>query len=116
MLMKKSAAIMLSGKKLVQVMVTLVGFEDVLENYEKSIQNAVADQPVSVSVVAGGRQFHLYKLVNKRAVVSSQNFSTTSLSIVLNLCLIFIRVCSVELCTINLDHGEQFDFLLPCSF
>ena len=44
MLMKKSAAIMLSGKKLVQVMVTLVGFEDVLENYEKSIQNAVADQ------------------------------------------------------------------------
>ena len=37
MLMKKSAAIMLSGKKLVQVMVTLVGFEDVLENYEKLI-------------------------------------------------------------------------------
>ena len=115
MLMKKSAAIMLSGKKPIQAAVTLVGFEDVLENYEKSIQNAVADQPVSVPVGAGGRQFHLYKLVNKLAVVSSQYFGTTSLSIVLNLCLIFIRVCSVELCTINLDHGEQFDFLLPCS-
>ncbi|CAD6221726.1 unnamed protein product [Miscanthus lutarioriparius] len=44
MLMKKSAAIMLSGKKPVQAAVTLVGFEDVLENYEKSIQNAIADQ------------------------------------------------------------------------
>jgi len=43
MLMKKSAAIMLSGKKSVQAAVTLVGFEDVLENYEKSIQNVVAD-------------------------------------------------------------------------
>ena len=116
MLMKKSAAIMLSGKKPIQVAVTLVGFEDVLENYEKSIQNAVADQPVSVLIEAGGRQFYLYKLVNKSAVVSSQYFGTTSLFIVLNLCLIFIRVCSVELCTINLDHGEQFDFLLPCSF
>ncbi|CAD6336043.1 unnamed protein product [Miscanthus lutarioriparius] len=43
-LMKKSAAIMLSGKKPIQAAVTLVGFEDVLENYEKSIQNVVADQ------------------------------------------------------------------------
>jgi len=94
----------------------LVGFEDVLENYEKSIQNAVADQPVSVPIEVGGLQFHLYKLVNKPIVVSGQYFSTTSLSIVLDLCLIFIMVCSVELCTINLDHGEQFDFLLPCSF
>ena len=116
MLMKKSAAIMLSGKKLVQVMVTLVGFEDVLENYEKSIHNIVADQPVSVPVEADGHKFYLYKLVNKPTIVSSQYFGTTSLSIVLNLCLIFITVCSMELCTINLDHGEQFDFLLPCSF
>ena len=54
MLMKKSAAIMLSGNKPVHAAVTLVGFEDVLENYEKSIQNAVVDQPVSVSVEAGG--------------------------------------------------------------
>jgi len=115
MLMKKSAAIMLSGKKPIQATVTLVGFEDMLENYEKSIQNAIADQPVSVPIEVGGRQFHLYKLVNKPVVVSNQYFGT-SLSIVLNLCLIFIRVCSVELCTINLDHGEQFDFLLPCSF
>ena len=44
MLMKKSVTIMLSGKKPVLAAVTLVGFEDVLENYEKSIQNAVADQ------------------------------------------------------------------------
>ncbi|CAD6252570.1 unnamed protein product [Miscanthus lutarioriparius] len=43
MLMKKSAAIMLSGKKPVQAAVTLVDFEDVLENNEKSIHNAVAD-------------------------------------------------------------------------
>jgi len=35
--MKKSAAIMLSGKKPVQAAITLVGFEDMLENYEKSI-------------------------------------------------------------------------------
>jgi len=39
---------MLSGKKPIQATVTLVGFEDVLENYEESIENVVGDQPVSV--------------------------------------------------------------------
>ena len=51
--------------------VSIDGFEDVPENDEKSLQKAVAHQPVSVAIEAGGRQFQLYKSVNKLAVVSS---------------------------------------------
>jgi hypothetical protein len=45
--------------------VSIDAFEDVPENDEKSLQKAVAHQPVSVAIEAGGRQFQLYKSVNK---------------------------------------------------
>ncbi|KAL6651833.1 hypothetical protein ACP70R_010758 [Stipagrostis hirtigluma subsp. patula] len=41
--------------------VTIDAFEDVPENDEKSLQKAVAHQPVSVAIEAGGREFQLYK-------------------------------------------------------
>ncbi|WVZ87631.1 hypothetical protein U9M48_034238 [Paspalum notatum var. saurae] len=56
--------------------VSIDGFEDVPENDEKSLQKAVAHQPVSVAIEAGGRAFQLYK---------SGVFSGS--------------------CTTNLDHG-----------
>ncbi|XP_059647820.1 cysteine proteinase mucunain-like [Cornus florida] len=40
--------------------VTINGYEDVPENDEKSLQKAVASQPVSVAIEAGGRDFQLY--------------------------------------------------------
>jgi hypothetical protein len=50
--------------------VSIDGFEDVPENDEKSLQKAVAHQPVSVAIEAGGRQFQLYKSVNKINLLS----------------------------------------------
>ncbi|CAO2188760.1 unnamed protein product [Urochloa humidicola] len=41
--------------------VSIDGFEDVPKNDEKSLQKAVAHQPVSVAIEAGGREFQLYK-------------------------------------------------------
>ncbi|KAH9610449.1 hypothetical protein KSS87_009594 [Heliosperma pusillum] len=41
--------------------VTIDGFVDVPENDEKALQKAVANQPVSVAIEAGGRAFQLYK-------------------------------------------------------
>jgi hypothetical protein len=73
------------------------------------------------AVEAGGCQFHLYKLVNKPVVVSSQCFGTTSLSFVINFCLIFIRVCSMELAPQTLTMvSNLISFCLaasnvPCS-
>lgn len=40
--------------------VTIDGFEDVPKNNEKALQKAVAYQPVSVAIEAGGRAFQLY--------------------------------------------------------
>ncbi|KAF0906619.1 hypothetical protein E2562_012202, partial [Oryza meyeriana var. granulata] len=40
--------------------VSIDGFEDVPENDELSLQKAVAHQPVSVAIEAGGREFQLY--------------------------------------------------------
>ncbi|PKI48051.1 hypothetical protein CRG98_031568 [Punica granatum] len=40
--------------------VTINGYEDVPENDEKSLQKAVANQPVSVAIEAGGRAFQFY--------------------------------------------------------
>lgn len=39
------------------------GYEDVPANDEKALQKAVANQPVSVAIEAGGREFQLYKSV-----------------------------------------------------
>lgn len=50
--------------------VSIDGFEDVPENDEKSLQKAVAHQPVSVAIEAGGREFQLYKAVKPAAVSS----------------------------------------------
>ncbi|WOH04757.1 hypothetical protein DCAR_0624169 [Daucus carota subsp. sativus] len=41
--------------------VTINGFEDVPQNDEKSLKKAVAHQPVSVAIEAGGRAFQLYE-------------------------------------------------------
>ncbi|KAJ8766873.1 hypothetical protein K2173_009217 [Erythroxylum novogranatense] len=41
--------------------VTIDGYQDVPENDEKSLQKAVAHQPVSVAIEAGGRAFQLYQ-------------------------------------------------------
>ncbi|GAB4838718.1 Probable cysteine protease rd21b [Ancistrocladus abbreviatus] len=41
--------------------VTIDGYEDVPANDEKSLQKAVANQPVSVAIEAGGRAFQLYE-------------------------------------------------------
>ncbi|KAH7518022.1 cysteine proteinase mucunain [Ziziphus jujuba] len=41
--------------------VTIDGYEDVPENDEKSLKKAVANQPVSVAIEAGGRDFQLYQ-------------------------------------------------------
>ncbi|CAH9145993.1 unnamed protein product [Cuscuta epithymum] len=41
--------------------VSIDGYEDVPENDEKSLMKAVAHQPVSVAVEAGGRAFQLYE-------------------------------------------------------
>ncbi|KAJ4963898.1 hypothetical protein NE237_023837 [Protea cynaroides] len=41
--------------------VTIESFEDVPPNDEKSLQKAVANQPVSVAIEAGGRAFQLYQ-------------------------------------------------------
>ncbi|WCJ17751.1 Granulin repeat cysteine protease family protein [Euphorbia peplus] len=41
--------------------VSIDGYEDVPENDEKSLMKAVAHQPVSVAIEAGGRPFQLYQ-------------------------------------------------------
>lgn len=41
--------------------VTIDGYEDVPQNNEKALQKAVANQPVSVAIEAGGREFQLYE-------------------------------------------------------
>ncbi|MCD9559052.1 Cysteine proteinase rd21a [Datura stramonium] len=41
--------------------VTIDGYEDVPTNSEKALQKAVANQPVSIAVEAGGRDFQHYK-------------------------------------------------------
>ncbi|KAF8660378.1 hypothetical protein HU200_057960 [Digitaria exilis] len=41
--------------------VSIDGFEDVPHNDEKSLQKAVAHQPVTVAIEAGGREFQLYE-------------------------------------------------------
>jgi hypothetical protein len=50
--------------------VSIDGFEDVPQNDEKSLQKAVAHQPVSVAIEAGGREFQLYHSVNELADIT----------------------------------------------
>ncbi|KAJ0077096.1 hypothetical protein Patl1_35481 [Pistacia atlantica] len=45
------------------MLLPLMGYEDVLTNDEKSLKKAVAHQPVSVAIEAGGRAFQLYRIV-----------------------------------------------------
>ncbi|KAG7582542.1 Cathepsin propeptide inhibitor domain (I29) [Arabidopsis suecica] len=48
-----------SDKKNTRV-VTIDGYEDVPQNDEKSLKKALANQPISVAIEAGGRAFQLY--------------------------------------------------------
>lgn len=43
--------------------VTIDDYEDVPVNDEKALQKAVANQPVSVAIEAGGRAFQFYESV-----------------------------------------------------
>lgn len=43
--------------------VAIDDYEDVPVNNEKALQKAVANQPVSVAIEAGGREFQLYESV-----------------------------------------------------
>ena len=43
--------------------VSIDDFEDVPVNDEKALQKAVANQPVSVAIEGGGREFQLYDSV-----------------------------------------------------
>ena len=43
--------------------VSIDSYEDVPENDEKALKTAVANQPVSVAIEAGGRGFQLYQSV-----------------------------------------------------
>lgn len=54
--------ILLSLQKNARV-VTIDGYEDVPENDENSLKKAVANQPISVAIEAGGRAFQLYDSV-----------------------------------------------------
>lgn len=44
--------------------VKIDGYEDVPPNDENALKKAVAHQPVSVAIEAGGRVFQLYESVN----------------------------------------------------
>lgn len=44
--------------------VTIDDYEDVPENSEDDLKKAVANQPVSVAIEAGGREFQFYSTVS----------------------------------------------------
>lgn len=45
--------------------VTIDGYEDVPSNNENALQQAVANQPVSVAIDAGGQAFQFYSEVRR---------------------------------------------------
>ncbi len=45
--------------------VTIDGYEDVPANDDDALKKAVANQPVSIAIEAGGRDFQLYSKVSK---------------------------------------------------
>ena len=47
-----------------QIVATIDSYEHVPRNNENALKKAVANQPVSVAVEAGGRAFQLYKSVS----------------------------------------------------
>jgi hypothetical protein len=49
--------------------VTIDDYEDVPANDEEALKKAVANQPVSIAIEAGGRDFQLYSGVSSRDFV-----------------------------------------------
>lgn len=54
-------------------MVSIDGYEDVPTENEKALRKAVANQPVSVAIAAGGRDFQLYESVSFSFTCESNN-------------------------------------------
>lgn len=50
--------------------VTIDDYEDVPANDEKALQKALVNQPVSVAIEAGGREFQLYESVMSQFLFS----------------------------------------------
>ena len=58
--------------------VTIDGYEDVPQNDEKSLKKAVANQPVSVAIEAGGRDFQLYQSVSTAPHLTNHFYALAS--------------------------------------
>lgn len=58
-----------SGQKNSKV-VSIDGYKDVPQNDEKALKKAVAQQPVSVAIEAGGREFQLYSSVRLYLIIN----------------------------------------------
>jgi len=54
--------------------VTIDGYEDVIPNSERALKKAVAHQPVSVAIEAGGRALQLYQSVSLNFFTKTREF------------------------------------------
>lgn len=85
---------------------TIDGYEDVPENDGEALKKAVANQPVSVAIEAGGRDFQLYSGVSQ-----SRFFSLLTLGFIIGhvlklTCLVLIlQGVFTGQCGTDLDHG-----------
>ena len=67
--------------------VSIDAYEDVPANDEKSLQKAVAGQPVSVAMEGGGRDFQLYESVSLFDFLPFNSDSRSMLTLSCNHCI-----------------------------